>query len=394
VLTVMLLHFNMLKADGPLNSLLSRTFSVGWVGVDLFFVLSGFLITGILFDAKGATHYFRNFYLRRSLRIFPLYYAFLVLVLIVVPRVMPGSMTRLDGGAWLWTYLGNVLFARVGWEGMPEHTIHLWSLAIEEQFYLLWPVVVFFCDRRRLMNVAMATIVGATVFRVSSHLFAPDGIAGYALLPSRVDALALGGILALMIRGEAGAANAAQIGKRLLIPGLALMGVAIGWTVALDLNDSWLPALAFQTQAFGYPGVELVSGGLIMLGISQSGRSKLGEKLTWQPLMSLGKYSYGLYLIHVPVRDFLRVMTHDGALLPRLLGSQVPAQLALFGLGVGLSVIFAYISWHAFEKHFLKLKEFFPYEVPPDGDTARTDRAGAQQKHARRGRRMHALAAD
>jgi peptidoglycan/LPS O-acetylase OafA/YrhL len=373
VLTVMLLHFNMLEPAGVVTGALSRTFSIGWIGVDLFFVLSGFLITGILYDAKGATHYFRNFYLRRSLRIFPLYYAYLFAILIVLPLVRPGSMTRLEGDTWLWTYLSNVLFARAGWEGMPEHTIHLWSLAIEEQFYLLWPLVVFFCDRSRLIKVALATIIGATVFRVGSHFFAPDGIAGYALLPSRVDALALGGILAMVIRGEAGTANAAEIGKRLLVPGLALISVAVVWSFAVGLGESWMPALALQTQSFGYPGVELVSAGLIMLSVSQSGDSAFGQKLTWQPLMTLGKYSYGLYLMHVPVRDFIRVWFHDGDYLPRVLGSQVPAQLAVYAAGIGLSMALALISWHAFEKHFLKLKVFFPYAIPPSGDNVRPD---------------------
>jgi peptidoglycan/LPS O-acetylase OafA/YrhL len=364
VLTVMLLHFNMLGANGPFDRALSTVFSIGWVGVDLFFVLSGFLITGILVDAKGATYYFRNFYLRRSLRIFPLYYAFLVVILVLLPWVRPGSMEHLEGQGWLWTYLSNVLFARVGWEGMPEHTIHLWSLAIEEQFYLLWPLVVFLCDRKTLVRVALTAIAGAIVFRVVSILIWPTGIAGYALLPARMDALALGGLLAVIIRSERGRANAHKLAKRLLVPGLALLAVAIAWSAIFHPQDGLLPALAPHTQLFGYAGNELVSGALVLYAIANPGAEAFQRVLSWKPLMAMGKYSYGLYLIHVPVRDFIRSWLDNGARYPVVFGTQVPAQMGVFVLGIGISVLLALLSWHGFEKHFLKLKDYFPYNAP------------------------------
>ena len=134
VLTVMWLHFVFLVPRTGGERLFWNLSETGWIGVDLFFVLSGFLITGILYDAKGGPHYFRNFYMRRSLRIFPLYYAFLILIFAVMPLLRASGADHVGKQLWMWTYLSNVLFARVGWEGMPAHTTHLWSLAIEEQF--------------------------------------------------------------------------------------------------------------------------------------------------------------------------------------------------------------------------------------------------------------------
>ena len=154
----------------------------GWIGVDLFFVLSGFLITGILYDAKGGPHYFRNFYMRRSLRIFPLYYAFLILIFAVMPLLRASGADHVGKQVWMWTYLSNVLFARVGWEGMPAHTTHLWSLAIEEQFYLLWPLLVWLASRRRLIQLCVGSIAVAFATRLVLHFVFANDVAAYALI--------------------------------------------------------------------------------------------------------------------------------------------------------------------------------------------------------------------
>ena len=128
----------------------------GWSGVQLFFVLSGFLITGILLDTRPTPHYFRNFYIRRALRIFPLYYVTLAVAFIVLPAL--DRMPQVYAGdyphqAFLWLYLSN-------W----RHDIgggfsHYWSLALEEQFYLVWPLVVFFCSRPTLLKICIGLSV-------------------------------------------------------------------------------------------------------------------------------------------------------------------------------------------------------------------------------------------
>src|SRR5262245_13745 len=161
ILPVMLTHF---VSDGDLSpvskvdEIVSATLTLGWVGVELFFVLSGFLITGILLDSRGAPHYFRNFYIRRTLRIFPLYYGFLALWLGVLPLFYkwPNDVLKVVSipvsPVWSWAYLTNIVQAlHDDWRAGPPYTTHFWSLAIEEQFYLVWPTVVFLFSRRRLV---------------------------------------------------------------------------------------------------------------------------------------------------------------------------------------------------------------------------------------------------
>src|SRR6185369_11811956 len=121
----------------------------GWIGVDLFFVLSGFLITGILYDAKARKDYFRNFYARRFLRILPLYYGILALYILVFPRIsiVPQRQYQslVEHQLWFWTHLSNVSIAIEGYGNQQRGWTHFWSLAVEEQFYLVWPAVVFLC---------------------------------------------------------------------------------------------------------------------------------------------------------------------------------------------------------------------------------------------------------
>ena len=200
-------------------------FNWGWVGVDVFFVLSGFLITGILYDTRETKHRFRNFYVRRILRIFPLYYGVLLLGVLLTP-----IFHWLWNPAWiLWfcylgyysrfIYLHDPLFVR----GAIEHLVakspldhigalylgHFWSLCVEEQFYLVWPFIVFrIRDRVRLRNFC-ALICGLTLLlRVMCVVFVPNQYLSaellYRITPLRVDALLLGGVVALCLRGPEG----------------------------------------------------------------------------------------------------------------------------------------------------------------------------------------------
>ena len=152
VLGVLLLHFigNMQPQDALERALVTVT-KYGSYGVELFFVLSGFLITGILYDARNKPHYFRNFYMRRLLRIFPLYYGVLALVFLVAPLIPllqgPTLDYLVERQAWAWLYAVNIYIAKHG-DWSLSYLDHFWSLAIEEHFYLFWPLVVFLLARR------------------------------------------------------------------------------------------------------------------------------------------------------------------------------------------------------------------------------------------------------
>ena len=194
---VMISHFTMgVRPVASVDRWVLDTGLSGWIGVDLFFVLSGFLITSILLDTKAQPHFFRNFYVRRTLRIFPLYYAILVATLVLPPLLWSGAAdSKLFSviaarAPWFWTYTANIDIALHDWE-IAGVLGHFWSLAVEEQFYLLWPALVWFCPLNRLRHVCVGLIVVAVVTRTA--LWSADmSLAGFTLMPARADALAIG----------------------------------------------------------------------------------------------------------------------------------------------------------------------------------------------------------
>jgi len=180
----------------------------GVLGVDAFFVLSGFLITGLLLDAKGDRHYFRNFYARRTLRIFPLYYSVLALLFLVLPSVAALPLALEESRVhqtWLWTYTANFYIAAKASWALP-YVSHFWSLAIEEHFYLLWPLVVFSFRRETLERICLGVIAAALALRIGLSLLGTSELSISVLTPCRVDALCVGGLLAALARREEGVA--------------------------------------------------------------------------------------------------------------------------------------------------------------------------------------------
>jgi peptidoglycan/LPS O-acetylase OafA/YrhL len=160
IIAVMVFHFFLFGGLSPQNKIDGIFYAVakmGWAGVDLFFVLSGFLITGILHDSRGNDGFFRIFYARRFFRIFPLYYGALVLFLVVLP-LSGAAWKALETGPkeqfWLWAYVTNIRIALDNdWGRVPKALIHFWSLAVEEQFYLAWPFLVYFASRRVVLRL-------------------------------------------------------------------------------------------------------------------------------------------------------------------------------------------------------------------------------------------------
>ena len=173
VLLVMIYHFSYAWgfSASPVVTVYARLSGVGWMGVDLFFVLSGFLITGILHDCRGRDGYFSSFFARRSLRIFPLYYAFVLLVLplsvwLQTGDAAPAVAALRDRGGWYLGYAVNFMVALDGgWATSMPHTEHLWSLALEEQFYLVWPPLVLLLSRRALIRTSAVLVVVALAAR-------------------------------------------------------------------------------------------------------------------------------------------------------------------------------------------------------------------------------------
>ena len=173
ILGVILFHAAVEYAPSTLSGkALGAVFNVGWGGVDLFFVLSGFLITGILLETRGTAGFFRNFYARRTLRIFPLYYGVLFVIFVVLPHYRPfdtpGLQTIARNQGWFWTYLTNFGFIVHGSVfGNSDWLLlnHFWSLAVEEQFYLVWPLLVYLLSGRSLRVICVFLFVEALFLR-------------------------------------------------------------------------------------------------------------------------------------------------------------------------------------------------------------------------------------
>ncbi len=326
---------------------LSHFFSLGFRGVDLFFVLSGFLITGILFDAKVKPHYFRNFYMRRTLRIFPLYYAVLAVTLVLLP-LAGWSTSRLfpeahQDQAWLWLYGANVLQSLRG-EWCLGSFNHFWSLAVEEHFYLFWPLVIYVCSRRTAM-IACGSVVGiAAVVRTLWLLGGGNDVAAETFTLLRMDALAMGGLLALAVRGSGGV--------KALYP-WAIAGVLFLATLLLPISLMHKRLLAIPELLFA-----AFFAGVILLALTASKEGWWGRLWNSSLLRFFGKYSYGMYVFQnllIPVvASWLSV-----DILQQQLGSQLLAKLTYLTLMSALTIAAAVASWHLFEKHVLKLKSWF-----------------------------------
>jgi peptidoglycan/LPS O-acetylase OafA/YrhL len=229
ILGVMLFHQTVMAVGTGLEHAFVDLSHLLSSGVDLFFVLSGFLITGILYDSRGGSHYYRNFYARRFLRIFPLYYAVLFVALVILPYFSHPKLAKWShvgglGQVWYWLYLSNWSIA-LGGVGVRHGMIDIsWSLSIEEQFYLIWPVMVQWFSRRRLIGICVGLIATAFGVRLALRLAGAPIIWAMMLTPARMDDLAVGALIALLARGRGGLASlvpAARWIAAAAAPGLA-----------------------------------------------------------------------------------------------------------------------------------------------------------------------------
>jgi peptidoglycan/LPS O-acetylase OafA/YrhL len=346
---------------GPANHFfeagVAQVFHAGWIGVNLFFVLSGFLITGILYDAKDGRHYFRNFYARRFLRIFPLYYAALLVWLFVLPALgwfRPGEAeTFRHHQWWYWTYLSNIHIAFAPWPMGGEPT-HFWSLAVEEQFYLIWPVVVALADRRRLVIICTALVLTAFSLRVGWRLVDSGLTSQHALhflTVARMDELALGGLLAVGVRTP----NALAWVRRWAGPAALTTTAAL---LALFVWQRGLYPYSFIVQTLGRSLVALAAGGFLVLAATATVGTVPHTVFVHPLLRFLGRYSYGIYVWHELMVPFREPWARAAA---GVLGSEVPAALGAWLVLAACATCLGVLSWHFYEKHFLKLKPRFPY---------------------------------
>jgi peptidoglycan/LPS O-acetylase OafA/YrhL len=367
------LGFHFLHLDGEGGTLERTLLAVtrtGWAGVDLFFVLSGFLISGILLDARGGSGYFRAFYTRRVLRIFPLHYAYLAVLFLVLPALLPSLDVKAGTQGWFWTYLGNVLFAREGGFEASPYAAHFWSLAVEEQFYLAWPLLVWLLPRRGLAALCVALSAGAFALRFGIHRTTFNATAAYVLTPARVDALALGALVAIAAREPSWWPRVRRAAPWVLSASVA--AVAAAWILRGGLfgGDPVVQVWAFTPLAAGFAAV-------LVLSLDGEGSSALSRALARPALRGAGKYSYGLYVLHYPIFLAMEGAGLNSLVLAGALGSRMAGILAFAAIAGAATLAAAIASWHLLEKRFLRWKDLVPYGAPGDAARVSPGRAAA-----------------
>lgn len=351
ILLVLLYHFVTSLEVLGVSSPYLLLFHFGWCGVDIFFTLSGFLITGILLDTKNAPHFFKSFYIRRILRIFPLYYLAICVVLLLRTTLPQAGVWGTYDSAWapgsLWwptLLLQNVANIRHGVDPTGVLT-HYWSLAVEEHFYLIWPLLVWLLPRRWILAVALTAAFASLAIRAMLFHHVTDIFTIFDLTPLRMDGLAIGAIAAVELRAH-GARALAKQALLLLITATAMLAILFLLRRTPIQNDHavWL---------FSYPLVAVCTAAILLLG---SAGGRVAKILSATPLRWFGKYSYGLYVWH-PVIGMLLFHSRV-AVFPKDGGTILYLAIAAAIFALDLAV--AWLSFHLWEKRFLDLKRYFP----------------------------------
>jgi peptidoglycan/LPS O-acetylase OafA/YrhL len=349
ILLVMIGHF--LMPEFFQDNTHYQILHLGWLGVDLFFVLSGFLITGILSDAKDKSDsywpYWTHFVRRRAFRIFPLYYFSVLLAWLIIIFVenAAGRLQGYDSFAWFWGFCPNIAMALKGDWHFHSHIVsmnHLWSVAIEEQFYLFWPFVVWLLPRRALFVLCALLVACSTPIREITDQYAGTkmSIAAYMLPWCRMDGLATGSFLALLLR--------LNWQKYIPYDRWLMRALVIGAAVLLirqAMHGSQQTLATFSAIGFG---------ALLYLSLNPNSNGLVRRVCETAFLKHLGQYSYGLYVFHEMFKyswmeDMRHWLIHSGwsAWIAQ------PVYILIAGL---FSYTLARISWALVERPFLKWK--------------------------------------
>lgn len=330
---------------------------LGWVGVDLFFVLSGFLITRILLNSKIQPRYFTNFYIKRILRIFPLYYLFVIGCFVTVMFFDIDRLNAIkDYFVYFLTYTPNVLFYQLNGFVPRFAMAHLWSLAIEEHFYFLWPLIVFFFNNKKLIWISIFVIIASSILGTVMLYYKHSWMVIYTFTLSRLGTITMGSLLAVLMT------NHKKLIEIFAIPIFVISSILI---TAFYLKIYFVNHLSFDFFLF-HPSSTILNSNnwiLLVIGIFFSsvlcislGENLFSRLISIKPLIFMGKYSYGIYVFHFPVFMLLKewvagwIPFNGGALINQTIVSLVC---------VCITVFISLLSYHLFEKKFLDLKKKF-----------------------------------
>lgn len=333
-LSIMWLHFaGTITPSGSVSSFFEKTASVFQTGVPLFFVLSGFLITRILLNSKSDTNYFSSFYMRRALRIFPLYYFVLLLAYTLLPVLMHYPLPAF---ADIWAsllYLQNFAITfHWRYTGPP----HIWSLAVEEHFYLIWPMLLYYCSTKNLKRILIIVIIAEPILR---YIFEKNGIDSFYFTFTRLDELCIGSLLAIReLEGKVISKKEIGVVATLLLGGVAAWMMLTGQRL-----------LAVQVLKYSFFAVIFY----LVIGIVALNRIPVVNRLlSHKPLFYIGRISYGLYLYHpfcYTLAEYYLQGNHS--------------EVIRFFVCFGGTFVVSCLSYYLFELRFLKLKKYFDRKV-------------------------------
>ncbi|MCB9663669.1 MAG: acyltransferase [Alphaproteobacteria bacterium] len=342
-------------AVGGVEAAVRTVSEAGWMGVDLFFVLSGFLITRLLIRHRDAPNLLRAFWWRRALRILPAYYAFLGVIFVLLPAIRvrifaPGPLAKLAYA----TFLSNVWIADHGLT--LRQPTHLWSVAVEEQFYLLWPFVVLWAPGPWLGRVIVGLLLATPFARSLATLGGVDHLALYALTPFRLDGLGWGALLAV---AEASPGGLARWRPLAAVGALVATTAAITWTALHGALRPDLELPVYQAALYAFTGMGFAS--VVTLVLTQPDDHVVNRWLTRPWMQAVGRWSYMIYLLHPVVLIALRLTRFYP--LPRHQHAwwYVPAMTGFTALGAAVTLALAAASWRWLEAPLLRRKDRVPY---------------------------------
>lgn len=335
----------------PILDYIAKLTSIGWIGVDIFFVLSGFLITSILLQKKGEKDYFKNFYARRVLRIFPLYYLMLGVTISFMSVVEPDVQTHiLERLPFYLLYQQNWLMA--AGDLPPIYLLITWSLAIEEQFYLFWPFLIYFLQKRALVVANISIILLSIIVRIIVALVSNDPtsalyIAYYSTI-TRLDTLALGALIAIIFKESV---LWQEKLKKIALPALLCSMVLVLIVVLMPNSDQLYNNVPVRLT--GYTVLAIMGGSSIVISLTYERSFLLRRFFRNKVLRFFGQYSYALYLIHPLILQIFLDILWDA----KFRGWQ--AYVSYLFISFSLTIILSMLSWNLMEKRMLSLKRYF-----------------------------------
>jgi peptidoglycan/LPS O-acetylase OafA/YrhL len=359
VLMVCQLHFflidesSLYKFNKFIGVILFKFSDFGHRGVDFFFIVSGFLITGILLDSKNSDKYFSAFYGRRFLRIFPLYYFVLGVSFLIVPhliKVDSAANAVIKNQAWLWTYTSN--FSRVvgfkAWDsGLTFPWFgHFWTLCVEEHFYIFWPLLVYYAGRKwlpRFMWIIVALSSSAVLFDFFTGNSIP--IFQWATIPY-AGVLSVGGLIAWYKKNPEKYEQLIYLSRRYILPATAILILIIFIPRQYRVYDilSFFSSIIFFSL-------------LLVVAIN---KNKITDALfNHKVLYFIGKISYGIYVYHELLKPFFIVYVYKN--LQKVMPDGIILLFTFTIISTAISIFIAWVSWIALESPILKLKKHFNY---------------------------------